>query len=61
MKYIFVNDRTDDLIIHPASDTIGVAMRPGAKIEVTLTDGSVPFIKIWDDMVLLSNKPEGEE
>jgi len=56
MKYIFLNDRTEDLIIHPQSLTTGVAMRPGSMIEIAIPDNTIPFIKVWDHQVLLSCK-----
>ena len=55
MKYVFMNDKTEDLIIHKGSDTTSVAMRPSSSIEISIPEGTIPFIKIWDDAVLLSH------
>lgn len=55
MKYIFLNDKTNNLRVHVGSIIMGGELLiPGQKIEVEIPDGKTPFIKVWDNMVLLS-------
>lgn len=57
MKYSFMNDKTTPIGIHAASHITEYVLLPGQSIIIEIPEGTMPFIKIWDNMVLLSYTP----
>ncbi len=55
MKYLFLNDTTKKMGIHSASVDAGKHyLEPAEYVEVNIPDGTIPYIKVWDNMVLLT-------
>lgn len=54
MKYFFLNDRSTKLGIHPASATEENCLEPAQQITVEIPVDAVPFVKVWDNQVLLA-------
>ena len=59
--YIFMNDRTTSLAIQPASDLVQTSLAPGEAIEIEIPTNTIPFIKVWDRMVLLTYMQKGND
>lgn len=53
-KFYFLNDTNRILSIHKASHLIGGTLDPGESIWVTIPVNTFPFIKVWEDSVLLT-------
>lgn len=54
MKYLYLNDTGKDQWMHSASSSIERQLKPGQCVVVEIPDGTIPWIKVWNDCVLLS-------
>lgn len=65
MIYKFLNDTRGKMGIHPgSSDSLAnkFYLDPAELVEVEIPEGTTPFIKVWDKLVLLSwTEPKTEK
>jgi len=60
MKYVYLNDKSKQVGIHPSSSTKKFHLEPQETIVIEIPENTIPFIKTWDnDIVLLSYADEG--
>ena len=61
MRYVYLNDRTTRIGIHAGSSVNEkYFLEPQELVVVEIPENTVPYIKAWDNMVLLSYSPEEE-
>ncbi len=53
MSYVYLNDQSHTLTVHPGSCTKKLRIAPGESITINIPYGTTPFIKSWDKHVIL--------